>query len=355
MKISLLISFTLALVSPLCAQSQLRFEDKPGTAPPAPFIYDPGSGKSVENLAAWKVDGKQTLETGLTEGDSFTVEAFAKPDAVLEMKPRQMVPVFAFPGNAHLLVAGIRRSPQPHSYQWWHVRSRKGKAPPLDLSRNRYNGLTMVKGETPWRHLAITWQADTRTLSAWLDYRLLQSTVLEERPDWDLSTLEIGRSAQLDQAFSGAIDELRVTPKALPPHLFLRSSSVGLSDVSFAPETEPALPEDYGHVNVRLHYGAVGDGIHDDTEAIRRAFEENDNRVPIAYETVYFPEGTYRITGPIRFSRFMVVRGAGKDKTIIRLDDNAEGYDDPDVPAPLSPLATTGPTSGGRNGNGPET
>jgi hypothetical protein len=192
----------------------------------------------------------------------------------------------------------------------------------------------MVRGETPWRHVAVTWDAPTRCLSFFLDYRLQQSTILDQVPDWDLARLEIGRSDTADRSFVGCIDEVRVTAKALKPWYFLRAATEPLSDVSFGPEEEPALPADYGHVDVRLHYGAVGDGKHDDTQAIRRAFAENENRVPIEYQTVYFPAGTYLISDTIRFSRFLVVRGAGRDKTIIRLKDHAKGYGDPQVPKP---------------------
>ncbi|MCA9096022.1 MAG: hypothetical protein KDA68_21225, partial [Planctomycetaceae bacterium] len=40
------------------------------------------------------------------------------------------------------------------------------------------------------------------------------------------------------------------------------------------------------------NFGATGDGISDDTEAIRHAVREGDH-------VLHFPPGTYRITGTI--------------------------------------------------------
>ena len=150
-----------------------------------------------------------------------------------------------------------------------------------------------------------------------------------------MSTINIGGSSNAKlKPFQGTIANVRVTKKSLAAWEFLRATDVPLSGIRFAPEAQPGLPSDYGHVDVRLHYGAVGDGVHDDTAAIQRAFAENENRVPNEYKTVYFPAGTYLISDSVRFSRFMVVRGAGRDKSIIRLKDAAPGYDNVDAPKP---------------------
>lgn len=330
----LLASASLALPASAESEGRISFDEGGGVEASAAFVYDPITGASRANVASLAVSGATEVPTGLDPGGSFTIEAFADPAADLELRPRQFVPVFAFTGGETDLVAGIRRSPAPHSYHWWHVRVRKGPARPYDLARNRYNGISMVRGESQWRHLAVTWESESRTLSYFLDYRLQDSVELPADVNWDPSVLAIGGGESLDLSFSGAIDEVRITSSVLEPWNFLRRSEVELTDVDFSPEEDPALPSEYGHVDARLHYGAVGDGVHDDTEAIRRAFAENQNRVPIEYKTVYFPAGVYRISDSIRFTRFMVVRGAGCDRTVFRLDDGATGYDDPEVPKP---------------------
>jgi hypothetical protein len=58
--------------------------------------------------------------------------------------------------------------------------------------------------------------------------------------------------------------------------------------------TAVPLPEN-GMVNVRRDFGAVGDGIADDTAALQAAFDA----AALAGRTVEIPEGTYRTTGPI--------------------------------------------------------
>lgn len=318
-----------------CADGWFRFEENSAEGePPAKFVYDPQSGNSLPNHRAHRAaDQPVAISTKLNSHPSFTIEAFAKPDADLQTRPRDMLPVWKTGGDDVFLIAGIRRSPPPHSYNWWLARVISEGNRPVDLAKNRYRGISMVSGETPWRHLACTWNSEAKTLAYYLDYRLQATATLEQQPDWDITQLLIGGSGA-GKPFSGLIDEVRVTETALPPWLFLRATEVELRDVRFAPEDEPTLPADYGHADVRLHYGAVGDGRHDDTAAIRRAFAENQNRVPNEYRTVYFPAGTYLISDTIQFSRFMVVRGAGRDKTMIKLKDRADGFATPGAPKP---------------------
>ena len=90
-------------------------------------------------------------------------------------------------------------------------------------------------------------------------------------------------------------------------------------------------------INVR-DFGAVGDGVHDDTLAIQKAADSvfprgapERGRDKIFMRTRYsraseygvvrevlFPEGTYRITGPVMFSHNVAVRGEGR--AVVRND-----------------------------------
>lgn len=308
-----------------------RFEQREPCEVPGAFTYDPLTGQSVANRRSAQIAKAYAWRTKTKSGRSFTIEAFAKPADKLSTRPRDVMPVFQVQGKASSFMTGILRSKAPHSYNWWQARIDQQGVRAIDLGRGRYNGIGMVRDGHPWRHLALVWDQDAMTARFYLEYRLQSEAKLERQPDWDLSSVMIG-GAEGRKNFTGWIDEVRMTQAVLPPWHFQRATTAPLHNVSFAPEKTPALPDDYGHIDVRLHYGAVGDGEHDDTEAIKRAFAENDNRVPIEYQTVYFPEGNYLISDMIRFRRFMVVRGAGREKTRITLKDRSQGYQDPKVP-----------------------
>ena len=65
--------------------------------------------------------------------------------------------------------------------------------------------------------------------------------------------------------------------------------------------------------NVR-EFGAVGDGVADDSEAILAAFANSSE--------VYFPEGTYKITETININSYAHFYGAGVGKTILKYEGN---------------------------------
>jgi hypothetical protein len=99
--------------------------------------------------------------------------------------------------------------------------------------------------------------------------------------------------------------------------------------------SEDKLFPDNMVINVKTKYGAKGDGVTDDTQAILRAIRENvgTNRV------VYFPEGTYIVSDRLewkdtngKWQSQLRLQGQNRTKTIIRLKDNAPSYNDPSNP-----------------------
>lgn len=66
------------------------------------------------------------------------------------------------------------------------------------------------------------------------------------------------------------------------------------------------------YVNVQ-NYGAVGDGVHDDTAAIQAAI----NALPANGGTVFLPAGTYNVTNTIVLGAFQRLLGAGANATQI--------------------------------------
>jgi Pectate lyase superfamily protein len=124
-----------------------------------------------------------------------------------------------------------------------------------------------------------------------------------------------------------------------------------------------AFPKDAGALNVR-DFGAKGDGLADDTAAINAALTASGGDTGPAFwqdRIVYFPAGTYKVSAPITkryangsFGSGMILIGENRDKTIIRLSDNASGYGNPAAPKAI--IFTTaklldggGPTAGGKD------
>lgn len=111
--------------------------------------------------------------------------------------------------------------------------------------------------------------------------------------------------------------------------MLLMSLPVAAQD---APRTV-VFPPDAGYVDVRRDCGAVGDGVADDTAALRKALE-GDNGF------VYFPAGVYLVRDTVGGGKFKrrILQGESRDRVVIRLADHAPGFDDPDRPRPVVSL-----------------
>jgi len=86
------------------------------------------------------------------------------------------------------------------------------------------------------------------------------------------------------------------------------------------------LPPDSSFVNVRERYGAKGDGVTDDTEALQRAINENTGQ----HRLLYFPRGTYLVSATLKWVKkfgghdnwgFTYLCGESRETSIIRLKD----------------------------------
>ncbi len=107
------------------------------------------------------------------------------------------------------------------------------------------------------------------------------------------------------------------------------------------PAAEIIFPDDPKAVlDVKRDLGAKGDGKADDTDALQQAVYRC--QASDFSRTIYLPKGVYRITRPLVFKPeakggegAMVgpwFYGQERDTTIIRLDDKATGFGDPEHP-----------------------
>lgn len=117
-------------------------------------------------------------------------------------------------------------------------------------------------------------------------------------------------------------------------------------------EDAPTLAADFfrpvrsvGNAASVRDFGAVGDGVADDTAAINAALNagrlDGDGNMnqpsPADYNgrtrLVYFPPGTYRVSGTLRWvGCCLTMRGAGPGRTVIRLGNDAPGFGDKAAP-----------------------
>jgi hypothetical protein len=116
------------------------------------------------------------------------------------------------------------------------------------------------------------------------------------------------------------------------------------------------FPADSGIINVK-EYGAKGDGKTDDTAAIQKAVSENLGKKEKGLTAIiYIPSGTYIVTNTILpkadstvqggWIPYLTLRGQHRDKSIIKLKDNALGYGSKSAPKAVLFTASSQPEGG---------
>jgi len=125
---------------------------------------------------------------------------------------------------------------------------------------------------------------------------------------------------------------------------------------------ERTFPSDSGMLNVKTVYGAVGDGVTDDTAAIQAAISANIRKQATS-RIIYFPAGTYLVTQPLvwkdtsgNWQSELTFQGESQSTTIIKLSNNNGSYQNAAAPigvidtASLNPVGPDASAGGGNNG-----
>jgi polygalacturonase len=83
-----------------------------------------------------------------------------------------------------------------------------------------------------------------------------------------------------------------------------------------------SFPADSAVINVKTEFGAVGNGVADDTAALQAAFDASCG-VGGPTRVVFIPNGTYRLTNTLvaKFGVGPWVYGESRDGVVLRLDD----------------------------------
>jgi Pectate lyase superfamily protein len=100
------------------------------------------------------------------------------------------------------------------------------------------------------------------------------------------------------------------------------------------PRAEPAiaLPADAGYINVK-QFGAKGDGKSDDTAALQKLIGQGKGEGGRSFRSIYIPNGTYLVSNTLAWGdKKKDVIGQSRDGVIIKLKDNAPGFQDTQNP-----------------------
>ncbi len=302
---------------------------------PGRFVYNPGTRRSLVNTHSLKLIAGSVSKLEKPEWSptgSFTLEAFVKPtvatEAAFVKKSRSSLPV----GEVGLMLDYFQAHNQ---FYFRSFISAPGSLHTAKLNVGYYGSSAQYQGEKDqvWRHMAIVYDADLKTKTTYLDYYLSRSEPQLEPLTFDDGPLLLGGGD-----LEGFVDEVRYTDRALRPTLFLRVVPTAIDGVSFE-SAQTIAPGDARCMDVKEHFGAVGDGLTDDTAAFQQAFDALCSRVPLAYHTLLVPPGTYLISQTIQGGRFIDVKGAGPTKTILKLKDGV--FDDLESPLPILRMSST--------------
>ena len=311
------------------------FKGKLADEVPGALVYDPAAKRTLINARSLKLIAGESVKVERPQwarGGSFTLEAFVKPTVATEAAFVKKARRELAGGEVGLMLDHFR------AHNQFYFRTFIAAPGSLHTDKRHvghYGSSAQYGGDKDqaWRHIALVYDADRKTTTSYIDYYLSRTEPQVEPLTFDDGPLLLGGGK-----LEGFVDEVRYSDRALRPAHFLRVVPTKLDDVSF--ESQQAIvPADAGGIDVKEHFGAIGDGVTDDTAAFQQAFDALCSRIPLAYHTLLVPPGTYLISQTIQGGRFIDVKGAGPTKTVLKLKDGV--FTDLASPLPILRLSGT--------------
>jgi len=186
---------------------------------------------------------------------------------------------------------------------------------------------------------------------------------------WSHTSVEAGASSILtltatNTALGTSARVSVVGRSATATHVALLSLKVTTGPTSGDREIDrPAINREFPKdavVNVKTAFGAKGNGVTDDTAAIRAAIAAGlgTGAPSLPHKTLYFPKGTYLVSGSLmwklasgQWSTSLTFQGENRDQTIIKLKNHAPGFNNPATPQAVIDTASNNASDARGSGN----
>jgi hypothetical protein len=147
------------------------------------------------------------------------------------------------------------------------------------------------------------------------------------------------------------------SPNASPDRLDVTMTEQSAFAGDLIANAERSFPPDSGMVDIKSAFGAKGDGVSDDTEAIQQAISSVVHHSQTGPRIIFFPSGTYLVSRPLlekdmnsQWSSLLTLQGENRATTMIKLKDNNPLYQSASAPAAVLVLASQhGAPNGGGN------
>ncbi|MEW6159718.1 MAG: PA14 domain-containing protein, partial [Verrucomicrobiota bacterium] len=325
------------------------------------LMKEGGGADHIE--VAWQMPGNGIPQNGSPPISGANLGAYANPDDASITILRQPVAATVLDGESATFEVRAASSKQPRYYQWQRndqnilgANSSSYTTPPAQLADSgaKFRCLISIPGAT------VVSEAVELTVSA--DQKPPALVAVEGNIGFDRIIVRFSEPVDAADAtnaenyqLSGglSVQEARLKPDGRTVELITSTQAEGqeyvlsvrgIRDVSAArnPVADGTnmrfrawQPEEFvgpfpSWADVKRDYGAVGDGVADDTDALQKALDEfgaSDRPMPNPARVLYIPAGTYRITRTLNYATRIgsSVVGEAPDTTILKWDGQDNG------------------------------